>query len=58
MCVVDEDYIRRQFRNVDESTDQSMRGLRWDNAQVRQVSSLLTQGNLSQYVVCFLFHSF
>ncbi|XP_041375499.1 inositol 1,4,5-trisphosphate receptor type 3-like [Gigantopelta aegis] len=35
----DEDYIRRQFRSVDESTDQSMRGLRWDNAQVRQVAA-------------------
>ncbi|XP_055955374.1 inositol 1,4,5-trisphosphate receptor type 1 [Patella vulgata] len=35
----DEDYIRKQFRHIDDSTDQSMRGLRWDTAQVRQVAA-------------------
>ncbi|XP_071092410.1 inositol 1,4,5-trisphosphate-gated calcium channel ITPR3-like isoform X4 [Haliotis cracherodii] len=35
----DEDYIRKQFRQVDDSQDQSMRGLRWDTAQVRQVAA-------------------
>ncbi|GFR59743.1 inositol 1,4,5-trisphosphate receptor type 1 [Elysia marginata] len=33
----DEDYVRKQFRGVDESQEQSMKGLRWDTAQVRQV---------------------
>ncbi|GFN95264.1 inositol 1,4,5-trisphosphate receptor type 1 [Plakobranchus ocellatus] len=35
----DEDYVRRQFRGVDESQEQSMKGLRWDTAQVRQVAA-------------------
>ncbi|KAK7504550.1 hypothetical protein BaRGS_00004036, partial [Batillaria attramentaria] len=35
----DEDYIRKQFRSIDDSQDQSMRGLRWDGAQVRQVAA-------------------
>ncbi|ESO91009.1 hypothetical protein LOTGIDRAFT_163525 [Lottia gigantea] len=35
----DEDYIRKQFRHIDDTTDQSMRGLRWDTAQVRQVAA-------------------
>lgn len=37
--ITDEDYIRRQFRNVEVVNDQSLKGLRWDSAQVRQVRS-------------------
>ncbi|KAI8746410.1 inositol 1,4,5-trisphosphate receptor type 1, partial [Biomphalaria glabrata] len=32
----DEDYIRKQFRGVEENQEHSMRGLRWDTANVRQ----------------------
>ncbi|XP_021341779.1 inositol 1,4,5-trisphosphate receptor type 2-like [Mizuhopecten yessoensis] len=35
----DEDYIRKKFRNMDSSEDQSLRGLRWDSAQVREVAA-------------------
>ncbi|BFZ19740.1 hypothetical protein BsWGS_22779 [Bradybaena similaris] len=35
----DEDYIRKQFRGVEDSQEQSMKGLRWDTANVRQVSA-------------------
>ncbi|KAH9498185.1 hypothetical protein Btru_007906 [Bulinus truncatus] len=33
----DEDYIRKQFRGVEENQEHSMRGLRWDTANVRQL---------------------
>lgn len=33
----DEDYIRKKFRDMDASTDQSLKGLMWDSAQVRKV---------------------
>ncbi|XP_055891550.1 inositol 1,4,5-trisphosphate receptor type 1-like isoform X4 [Biomphalaria glabrata] len=35
----DEDYIRKQFRGVEENQEHSMRGLRWDTANVRQVAA-------------------
>ncbi|CAL1535480.1 unnamed protein product, partial [Lymnaea stagnalis] len=35
----DEDYIRKQFRAVEENQEHSMRGLRWDTANVRQVAA-------------------
>ncbi|KAL5022859.1 hypothetical protein ScPMuIL_002014, partial [Solemya velum] len=35
----DEDYVRKQFRNMENTNDQSLRGLRWDTAQVRQVAA-------------------
>ena len=33
----DEDYIRKKFRDVESVNDQTLRGLRWDSAMVRQV---------------------
>ncbi|CAG2222632.1 unnamed protein product [Mytilus edulis] len=35
----DEDYIRKKFRDMENSNDQSLRGLRWDSAPVRQVAA-------------------
>ncbi|XP_078335085.1 inositol 1,4,5-trisphosphate-gated calcium channel ITPR2-like [Crassostrea virginica] len=35
----DEDYIRKKFRDMDASTDQSLKGLMWDSAQVRKVAA-------------------
>ncbi|KAK3086885.1 hypothetical protein FSP39_024881 [Pinctada imbricata] len=35
----DEDYVRKKFRSMENSNDQSLRGLRWDSAQVRQVAA-------------------
>ena len=35
--MTDEDYIRKKFRDMDASTDQSLKGLMWDSAQVRKV---------------------
>lgn len=35
--LTDEDYIRKKFRDMDASTDQSLKGLMWDSAQVRKV---------------------
>ncbi|KAH3824416.1 hypothetical protein DPMN_126252 [Dreissena polymorpha] len=35
----DEDYIRRKFRDIENVNDQTLKGLRWDSAMVRQVSA-------------------
>ena len=35
---LDEDYIRKKFRDVESVNDQTLRGLRWDSAMVRQVN--------------------
>ncbi|KAL4233979.1 hypothetical protein ACF0H5_005634 [Mactra antiquata] len=35
----DEDYIRKNLRNVTDENDETMKGLKWDSCQVRKVSA-------------------
>ncbi|KAH3824460.1 hypothetical protein DPMN_126296 [Dreissena polymorpha] len=40
LYVLDEDYIRRKFRDIENVNDQTLKGLRWDSAMVRQVGHM------------------